>query len=112
MQQRVRMVLALVGSIAALLIFMLAFQFIQSANVAKGESTAIGPGLKLSITGASIPGDRKPVVSFKLTDDSGTPLRLSDLDGNPSFTIAVLKQEADTGRTFWENPNVNTATGR
>ncbi|MDO8669905.1 MAG: OmcA/MtrC family decaheme c-type cytochrome [Dehalococcoidia bacterium] len=111
MHHRVRMILTLLGAVAALVIFVVAFQFIQSARVATSESTPASEGVQLTVTSASIPGDRKPVVSFSLTDSKGSPLRLSDLDGNPSFTIAVLQQESGTGRTYWENLTTSAARG-
>ncbi|MBI4286061.1 MAG: hypothetical protein HY670_09240, partial [Chloroflexi bacterium] len=67
-----------------------------------------GAGLKLTITKAEIPADRKPVVTFKITDDAGAPLKIEDLDPLPipgampaRFTIAYLKQDAQTGLTEW-----------
>ncbi|MBI4303987.1 MAG: OmcA/MtrC family decaheme c-type cytochrome [Chloroflexi bacterium] len=67
-----------------------------------------GPGLKMTITKVVIPGDLKPVVTFKLNDNTGAPLKIEDLDkleipgAMPArFTIAYLKQDAQTGLTEW-----------
>lgn len=112
MQRRITAPLVALGVIALAVALATAFQFTQSTRVAQSQSTPASSGVKLAVTGASLPGDRKPVVSFKLTDDNGSPLRLSDLDANSlRFTIAVLKQEDGTGRTFWENPITNAVRG-
>ncbi|MBI2864157.1 MAG: OmcA/MtrC family decaheme c-type cytochrome [Chloroflexi bacterium] len=113
MHHRVRTILTIVGSIVTLSLFMVVYQLVHSNSVVNGESTPATGGVKLAITSASIPGDRKPVVSFKLTDAKGSPLRLTDVDANSlRFDIAVLKQETGTGRTFWENFVVNQVQGR
>ncbi|MBI4181251.1 MAG: hypothetical protein HY528_04900, partial [Chloroflexi bacterium] len=71
-----------------------------------------GPGVKLTITKAEIPADRKPVVTFTLTDNAGAPLKLTDVDDlskavpapgvmNVRFTIAYLKQDSNSKLTEW-----------
>src|SRR5512136_1181616 len=46
-------------------------------------------GLKAEITAVSIPGTRRPVVTFKISDAKGKPLDLEALDPNSvKFTIA------------------------
>ncbi|OGO37710.1 MAG: hypothetical protein A2147_00705 [Chloroflexi bacterium RBG_16_57_8] len=62
----------------------------------------------MTITAVDIPADRKPVVTFSLKDEAGASLKTSDLDdlGIPGamparFTIAYLKQDAQTGLTEW-----------
>ncbi|MBI2918254.1 MAG: hypothetical protein HYY01_09685, partial [Chloroflexi bacterium] len=71
-----------------------------------------GPGLKMAITKAEIPADRKPVVTFTLSDGAGKPLKLADVDDfskavpapgvmNVRFTIAYLKQDPNSKLTEW-----------
>jgi len=73
-----------------------------------------GPGLKLQIQAVDIPSDRRPVVTFRITDDAGNPLKLTDVDDlskevpvpgvmNVRFTIAYLKTDADSKLTEWLN---------
>lgn len=50
----------------------------------------------MAITKVDIPADRKPVVTFTLTDDKGLPLKVSDLDGRPTFVLAYVKEDATT----------------
>src|SRR5262249_7382141 len=38
------------------------------------DAVWIRPGLKLEILNVTIPADRRPVVTFKITDDAGNPL--------------------------------------
>src|SRR3989304_3364473 len=54
--------------------------------------TPPGAGLKSTITKVEIGADRKPVVTFTLTDDKGMPLKISDLDGYPSFILTYIKE--------------------
>jgi len=56
-----------------------------------GQSSAQS-GLKATITAVAIPNDRRPVVTFKITDVKGKPLELDDLDPDSvKFTIAALR---------------------
>ena len=56
-----------------------------------GQSSAQS-GLKATITLVAIPNDRRPVVTFKITDVKGKPLELDDLDPDSvKFTIAALR---------------------
>lgn len=62
---------------------------------------APGGGLKAEITGVAIPGDRRPVATFKVADLKGKPLELDDLDpGGVRFTIAALKIGKDGERDY------------
>ena len=62
-----------------------------------GQSSAQS-GLKATITLVAIPNDRRPVVTFKITDVKGKPLELDDLDSDSvKFTIAALR-EAGSGQ--------------
>jgi OmcA/MtrC family decaheme c-type cytochrome len=60
----------------------------------------IRPGLNLAIQNVTIPADRKPVVTFKITDDGGQPLdregRLTPGTVSTSWILAYLPQNADT----------------
>ncbi|MDO8472815.1 MAG: OmcA/MtrC family decaheme c-type cytochrome, partial [Dehalococcoidia bacterium] len=77
-------------------------------------SAAPGAGLNLAITKAEIPADRKPVVTFKITDNAGAPLKIEELDdlgkaiGIPGimparFTVAYLKEDAQSKLSEWVN---------
>jgi hypothetical protein len=39
-----------------------------------------GRGLQAEIMSIAIPGTRRPVVTFKITDNEGAPLKLEDVD--------------------------------
>lgn len=78
----------------------------------QSQAASPGPGVKLIIAKAEVPADRKPVVTFTLTDDAGTPLKLTDVDDlsqeipvpgvmNVRFTIAHLKTDPDSKLTEW-----------
>ncbi|MDP3064209.1 MAG: OmcA/MtrC family decaheme c-type cytochrome, partial [Chloroflexota bacterium] len=71
----------------------------------------LADGLTVKITAVSIPADRKPVVTFTLADGKGQPLKLSDLDGYPRFTIAYVKEDAATKLTQYVNYMVADVTG-
>ncbi len=80
---------------------------------APGRSAAIvGPGLKLEISQVEIGADNKPVVTFKMTDASGNPLQVSDLDANSlRFTMAKIVTDTGSGLTHYENYFVTDAKG-
>jgi OmcA/MtrC family decaheme c-type cytochrome len=74
----------------------------STAAVSHGQSAPDG-GLKAEITGVTIPGNRRPVVTIKVTDAKGKPLDLEDLDSNSvKFTIAALKT-AKSGERDYHN---------
>lgn len=98
MKHRVRMILTILGSLAALSVFMIAFQFIQSSGVATGQSVPATGGLKMTVTGVTINSSNIPEVSFTLADAKGSPLKIADLDANAiRFDIVVQKLNADSG---------------
>lgn len=67
-----------------------------------------GPGVKVEITKVDVPADNKPVVTFKLTDDKGIPLKPTDLDANSlRFILAKIVVDKDTGLSRYENYLVN-----
>lgn len=58
-------------------------------------------GLKAEITGVTIPANRRPVVTFNVSDAKGQPLEINDLDANSvKFTIAALKAEKNGERGY------------
>jgi len=58
---------------------------------ADGQVPASG-AFKAEITAVTIPADRRPVVTFTVSDANGKPLELQDLDQQSvKFTIAALK---------------------
>ena len=80
-----------------------------------------GPGLKLQITKAETPANRKPVVTFTISDDAGNPLKIEDVDKLElpipgvvpvRFTIAALKQDAQTKLTEWQSYVLAPAQGQ
>jgi OmcA/MtrC family decaheme c-type cytochrome len=69
-------------------------------------------GLKVEITGASIPAHRRPVVTFKITDLGGKALELKDLDADGvKFTIAALKT-SKSGEAEYQNYILTKVTGK
>ena len=52
-----------------------------------------GTGLHADITKIEIGADRKPVVTFVIHDGKNVPLKISDLDGYPSFVLAFIKED-------------------
>ncbi len=84
----------------------------QARNLLQATATPAG-GVNIKITGVSIPNDRKPVVTFRLADDAGRPLQLSDVDqGSVRFTIARLETDTQTSTTQWVNFVTGTVQGR
>src|SRR3989304_1941403 len=84
-------------------------------GVVTPRSATAGDGLGLDILGVQVDQDRRPQVTFKVTDATGNPLALSDLDasgtGTVRFTIAWLKRDPATDLLQWLNYVVNTVTG-
>ena len=70
-----------------------------------GKAASVpGPGLKLQITKVEIPADKKPVVTFQITDDKGGQLRPADLDANSiRFALARLVMDEGSGLTHYES---------
>lgn len=59
---------------------------------ARVHAQPVQSGLKAEIIGVTIAANRRPVVTFKVSDAKGKPLELEDIDPNSvKFTIAVLK---------------------
>lgn len=84
----------------------------QGTQGAAGAAGAVqGDGLVSKITSVTIGADRKPVVTFSIADGKGQPLKISDLDTYPRFTIAYIKQDADTTLTSYVNYIVTDAAG-
>jgi len=94
----------------ALIILGAAALLASQSLVALGADTS--GGVKLKITGASIPSDLRPKVSFTLTDAKGSPLRVSDVDqGGLRFLIGAIATDPETKNTKVVNYVVTTATG-
>ena len=53
---------------------------VLSPTYAVHTQTAPDSGLKAEITGVSIPANRRPVITFKISDAKGKALDLDDLD--------------------------------
>ncbi|MBI4296076.1 MAG: OmcA/MtrC family decaheme c-type cytochrome [Chloroflexi bacterium] len=70
-----------------------------------------GAGVKATITKVDIGADRKPVVTFTIKDASDKPLKIADLDGYPSFTLAYVKQDSATGLTQYVTYTVSDVKG-
>ena len=65
---------------------------VLSPTYAVHTQTTPDSGLKAEITGVSIPANRRPAITFKISDGKGKALDLDDLDPNSAkFTIAALK---------------------
>ncbi|HEY2988527.1 MAG TPA: OmcA/MtrC family decaheme c-type cytochrome [Candidatus Binatia bacterium] len=72
-------------------VFSVVLGLILSTAAVVHNQTAPDGGLKAEITGVAIPANRRPVVTFKITDAKGKPLELEELDPNSvKFTIAAL----------------------
>jgi OmcA/MtrC family decaheme c-type cytochrome len=85
------------------LLFVLISVFGFAVAMPSGVSGQSGPdgGLKAEITGVSIPGNRRPVVTFKIFDSRGRALDLEDLDAHSvKFTLAALKTEKSGDRDY------------
>src|SRR3972149_3981945 len=72
-----------------------------------------GAGVVLKITGASIPADLRPVVTFSLADSGGAPLQLADVERNElRFLVAALRVDPTTKQTDWMAYTVSTVAGK
>ena len=71
-----------------------------------------GQGLKAEITRVKIPRNRRPVVTFKISDSKGKLLTIKDLDrrGIP-FTIATIIV-GKNGETSYHNYVLQTVKGK
>ena len=82
---------------------------LQPSAPARAQSAG---GLRAEITSVAISGNRKPVVTFKISDGKGAPLGLEDLDRDSiRFTIAVLIV-ARTGERSYRNYVLNRTAGQ
>ncbi|MBI4339878.1 MAG: OmcA/MtrC family decaheme c-type cytochrome [Chloroflexi bacterium] len=78
----------------------------------EGESAyLLADGYKINIKGVTIGADRKPVVTFAIQDGKAQPLKLTDLDSNPSFVMAYIKTDPASGITQYVNYVTTTVTG-
>ncbi len=95
------------------LVLMLIFIFgLTFTTPAVNAQSAADGGLKAEITAVSIPGNRRPVVTFKISDLRGKPLELDALDPNSvKFTIAVLKI-AKSGEADYSNYVLTKVAGK
>lgn len=85
----------------------------QGAAGAIGPQGAVGPagaaafipadGVVANITAVTIGADNKPVVTFSIKDGNGQPLKISDLDTYPRFTIDYINVDAATNTTSYVN---------
>ena len=70
------------------------------------------PGLNTEISGVRISLDRRPVVTFKISDSQGRALELSDLDdGSIRFSIAAIKAESN-GQTSYHSYILTKVAGK
>ena len=91
-----------------LLILFLSFLLLGSVPVYAQPS--FGEGLKAEIAAVAIPENRRPVVTFKITDAQGRPLDRSDL-GEIRFTIARV-QLAANGQAGYSNYVLSKVAGK
>jgi OmcA/MtrC family decaheme c-type cytochrome len=83
--------------------------FTHSASYAQ---ISIAQTLNAEIKGVRISADRRPVVTFKISDGQGRALELSDLDdGRIRFTIAAIKAETN-GQTSYHNYILTKVAGK
>lgn len=68
------------------------------------------PSLRVEILSVNIPEDRKPVVSFNLTDGKGNSLRVQDVR-EVRFLLAALNVDNETGLTSYQNYALRTVNG-
>ncbi len=105
--------ISIVSLLVALTVTGLAFTGYLSAQGPAGPAGAsgivAGLDLKVEIMKVDIGSDRRPVVTFKLTDSKGAALKISDLDGTPRFGMAAVKVDATTGLSQYLSYYVNPA---
>ena len=83
---------------------------VAAAPTAYGQSS-VG-GLRADITAVTIPANRRPVVTFKVSDAKGRTIQLEDLDPDSvKFTIAVLKA-GKSGEGDYQNYILTKVAGR
>jgi len=110
--RRKLLALAALGILAGILLLFAACSGPQGPVGTAGPAGAAGPagpqgpaliipgtGLHSEITKVEIGADRKPVVTFVMHDGKGVPLKISDLDGYPSFTLAYIKEDPSSKLT-------------
>ncbi len=68
------------------------------------------PSLQVKVLRVEIPADRKPLVSFNLTDGKGNPLRTQDVR-EVRFLLAALKVDNETGLTSFQGYSLRTVNG-
>ena len=80
-------------------------------SAARGQSDP-GGGLKAEIASVTVPADRRPVVTFRITDGKSKPLELGDLDADSvKFTIATLKA-GKNGESDYQNYVLSKVAGK
>lgn len=92
----------------ALLFLALGFFFLYPAP-AHGQPS-VGEGLKAQIIGVKIPENRKPIVTFRISDAKGAPLDRSALE-DVRFTLAAIKT-GERGETSYHNYVLSKIPGR
>lgn len=107
MKKRVILVLALA---VAVILGGLSFAFEPQAILAQAEP---GDGLRAEILNVEIPSDRKPVVTFRLTNAAGAALTVEQMDANSvRFIITHLQQDPETGLSELLSYTVSSVAGR
>ncbi|MBI4310902.1 MAG: OmcA/MtrC family decaheme c-type cytochrome [Chloroflexi bacterium] len=87
-------------------------QGVQGPKGEPGEAAyIIAEGYSAKIDGVTIGADRKPVVTFTVRDGKNQPLKLSDLDSNPGFIAAYIKEDKASGYTEYVNYITSAVTG-
>ncbi|MBI2849805.1 MAG: OmcA/MtrC family decaheme c-type cytochrome [Chloroflexi bacterium] len=70
-----------------------------------------GTGLHAEVSKVDIGADRKPVVTFFIHDGKHVPLKISDLDGYPAFTLAYIKEDPTSKLTQYVAYTVSDVKG-
>src|SRR5919109_1896541 len=82
-----------------------------AVSAAQSQNTP-GAGLKAEIIGVTIPDNRRPGVTFKISDAKEKPLDMSELDPESiKFTIAAVKVGKD-GEKDYHNYILNKVAGK
>ncbi|MBI4491561.1 MAG: OmcA/MtrC family decaheme c-type cytochrome [Chloroflexi bacterium] len=90
-----------------------AILYLWDPPLATSQVAGSAGGVQLKILSASIPADRKPVVTFTLADAGGNPLRIAELDqGGLRFLIASIQTDPETRNTRYVNYVVSNVPGR